>query len=334
VLPKHVRPKKAKGRTYYYFATGVKVDGKEVLKRLPDIRDPDFGRMLAAAQSGRTRRGKVKGVLTVAGLADLYEKSPEMRKLAKATQRSYSANLEKARKRLGIAPANELTPADVRLVHDEMADNTGAANQFVRVLSTLYAWGRKRDHVTAKPCEDIELFEEVPHEKWPDHLLAEALADETIQLPVALLYYTAQRIGDVCKMRWSDIQDGVISITQEKTKKALAIPFHTELAKLLAKAPRSGLTILSHDGRPYSAGALRKRIQAWATERGADVVPHGLRKNAVIALLQAECSIAETAAISGQTLQMVEHYAKQRNQAKLATAAILRWNKQGKGKQK
>lgn len=331
-LPKHVRRKVAKGRTYYYFATGVKVDGREVLKPLPDLRHPDFGRMLSAAQSGRTRRAKVGGALTVSGLADLYEKSPEFRGLADRTRQNYQCYLDRARQRLGIAPANELTPADVRLIHDEMADQTGAANQFIRVLGSLYSWGRKRGHVTAKPVEGVDLFKEQPHEPWPEWLLEEALADETIRLPVALLYYTAQRIGDVCRMRWSDVRDGVIAVKQQKTGKALAIPFHAELAKLLAIAPKEGLTILSRDGKPIGERALRDRIQAWAAERKQSIVPHGLRKNAVIALLECGCSVAETAAISGQTLQIVEHYAQKRNQAKLAGAAILRWNQTGTGK--
>jgi integrase len=325
-LPKHVRSKVAKGRTYYYFDTGAKANGKAVLKRLPDIRDPEFGRMLSAAQSGRTRRGKIKGVLTIAGLADLYEKSPEFRKLAEATRRSYELNLDKARKRLGIAPANELKPSDVRLVHDEMADQTGAANQFVRVLGSLYSWGRKRGHVTAKPTESVELFDETPHEPWPEWLLEQALVDEQVRLPVALLYYTAQRIGDVCRMGWSDIRGGVsITVRQAKTGKVLEIPLHSDLRGLLEEAPRQALTILSSGGRKRSEKALRDKLQAWAAERKQKVVPHGLRKNAVIALLECGCSVAETAAISGQTLQVVEHYAKARNQSKLASAAILRW---------
>jgi integrase len=324
-LPKHVRRKVAKGIEYFYFDTGTKVNGKAVLKRLPDIRDPDFGRMLAAAQSGRTKRATVKGVLTIAGLADLYERSPEFRGLAATTRRSYESNLDKARKRLGIAPANELTPADIRLVHDEMADQTGAANQFVRVLGSLYSWGRKRGHVSVKPTEGVELFDETPHEPWPEWLLEEALKDEAVQLPVALLYYTAQRIGDVCRMRWSDVRDGAITVTQDKTRKTLAIPFHAELGKILARTPRDALTILHKGGRKLREAWLREVLQEWATERGQTIVPHGLRKNAVIALLECGCSVAETSAISGQTLQVVEHYAKQRNQARLASAAILRW---------
>ncbi|MEG8051008.1 hypothetical protein QP178_14425 [Sphingomonas aurantiaca] len=54
-------------------------------------------------------------------------------------------------------------------------------------------------------------------------------------------------------------------------------------------------------------------------------MPHGLRKNAVIALLEAGCSTAETASVSGQSLQMVELYARQRNQSTLADSALARW---------
>lgn len=334
-LPKHVRRKTAKGNTYYYFATGVKVDGKEVLKRLPDLRDPDFGKMHAAAMAGRTKRQNPKGVFTIAKLADLYEKSPDFKKLAPATRRSYEANLDKARERMGIAPANGLTPGKVRLLMDEMADQTGAANQFVRVIGSLYSWGRKREHVAAKPTEGVDLFEEVPHEPWPAWLLDEALADDEVRLPVALLYYTAQRIGDVCRMRWSDIRDGRIQVEQQKTGKKLEIPFHGELAKLLARTPKDALTILHFEGRKMRESYLRDTVlKPWAAKRGQDIVPHGLRKNAVIALLECGCSIAETSAITGQTLAVVEHYAKQRDQQKLAGAAILRWNKEGKGKRR
>lgn len=324
-LPKHVQRKVAKGKTYYYFNTGQKVAGKAVLKRLPDLRDPEFGRMLSAAQSGRTRRGKVRGALLVPGLADLYEKSPEFRKLAPRTQENYRCYLEKARERLSIAPANELRAQDVRLIHDEMADQTGAANQFVRVLGSLYSWGRKRGHVSAKPTEGVDLFDETPHEPWPEWLLEEALKDEAVRLPVALLYYTAQRIGDVCRMRWSDVRDGVIAVNQQKTGKSLAIPFHGQLSAIIGQLPRSALTILHRGGRQMREAGLREELQAWASARGQKIVPHGLRKNAVIALLECGCSVAETAAISGQTMQMVEHYAKSRDQAKLAGAAILRW---------
>jgi hypothetical protein len=55
------------------------------------------------------------------------------------------------------------------------------------------------------------------------------------------------------------------------------------------------------------------------------LVFHGLRKSAVVFLLEAGCSDAETASITGQSRDMVERYAKQANQRRLAAAAILKW---------
>jgi hypothetical protein len=55
------------------------------------------------------------------------------------------------------------------------------------------------------------------------------------------------------------------------------------------------------------------------------LVFHGLRKSAVVFLLKAGCMDAEVSAITGQSRQMVEHYARQVNQEKLAAAALLEW---------
>lgn len=59
--------------------------------------------------------------------------------------------------------------------------------------------------------------------------------------------------------------------------------------------------------------------------REAGLVFHGLRKSAVVFLLEAGCTVPEVSAITGQSHQMVEHYAKEVNQKKLAAAAILKW---------
>lgn len=331
-LPKYVRSKTAKGKTYLYFDTGAVTDaGKTILKRLPGLRDPTFGRALSAAESARERRDATPHVLTVATLANLYEKSQEFARLAHASQVNYGTYLRAARERLGIAPAADVTAEDVRIIRDKMAETPGAANMFVRTLGSLYSWGRKRGHVQNSPVRDVELLEQGEHEPWPEWLLERALAAETARLPVAMLYYTAQRIGDVCRMRWSDIRDGAIELKQQKTGLTLTIPIHRELAALLDALPRTALTILiGPAGGPWTPHTLRRHLQVWAEAQGAQIVPHGLRKNAVNALLEAGCSSAETAAISGQTLQVIEHYAKRRDTRVLGKAAILRWEGRNK----
>ncbi len=125
------------------------------------------------------------------------------------------------------------------------------------------------------------------------------------------------------------------------------MPIHKELAALLIQLEararkafdgkvidlrRHHQAILANTrGRPWTRDGFKA---SWSDElhrpimselRRRRLVFHGLRKSAVVFLLEAGCSDAETAAITGQSRDMVEHYAKQVNQRRLAAAAILKW---------
>lgn len=327
ILP-HVRRKVAKGHVYYYFVTADVKNGRPVLARLPDIQDRMFGTIYAAKLAARNRGRIVNTSMTVSKLIDLYQRSPEFAKLSPSTQRVYNMYLVRLDADLGPAPASEIERRDVMKMRDELGAKTGAANMLLSVTTAVYAWGRTRQHVTNKPTESINPHDTNDYEPWPEWLLTEALAsdDRRVSLPVALLYYTSQRIGDVLKMRWSDIRDGIVYVTQQKTKKQMEIRLHSALAEILAQTPRTGMTIICQpNGRPYQQETVRQRLKEFAAGHGENVVPHGLRKNAVNALLEAGCSVAETASVSGQSLALIEHYSKRRSGKKLSSAAILRW---------
>ncbi|MBO9579874.1 MAG: tyrosine-type recombinase/integrase [Sphingobium sp.] len=280
----------------------------------------------------RARREQVSKVMSVPDLVALYQASPKYAKLAKSSQATYDIYLRQLSEALPTAPAGLIERRDVTMLLDRKGNRVAAANLLLAVIRALYAWARDRGHVANDPCLGLEPFDLGEHQPWPEWLIVEALGEDNarVRLAVHLLYYTAQRIGDVCGMRWSDIADGRITVTQEKTNKPLSIRLHEKLAAELGSASKRGLTILTRaDGRRLNKITLRKDLQAWALEKGVKIVPHGLRKNAVIALLENDCSVAETAAISGQTLGMVEHYAKQRSQQKLGDAAILKWERNG-----
>jgi integrase len=234
---------------------------------------------------------------------------------------------------LPTAPAGLLERKDVVRLIDRKAEQPGAANSLLRLTSALYKWGRERGHVENDPCRDIPMLDVGEYEPWPEDVLAAALKadDARVRLATHLLLYTAQRIGDVARMRWTDIRDGRLQVVQQKTGRALSIPLHTALAAELDRhAGRIGYIFAGVGARPVEAATLRANLKTFAADRGAKVVPHGLRKNAVNALLEAGCSAAEAASISGQSLAMVEHYAKGRAQTRLADAAVLKW--QGNGK--
>src|SRR6478736_5083001 len=85
----YLRNKRAKGRTYIYFETGQAVNGKRVLTRLPDKRDPAFGAAYARAMAARTTRATRRAIMTFDELKRRFEKSPEYARLAENSKRSY-----------------------------------------------------------------------------------------------------------------------------------------------------------------------------------------------------------------------------------------------------
>lgn len=335
-----VHAKRAKGKTYYYFNLGLDERGKRILKRLPDIRSPKFVSHYQAAKAMRTRNEGPEGAKTFDWLCRVYERSPEFRSKAENTKRLYSRHLayanENFRNKHGrSAPLSIITAEHVVALMDKFAEQPGTANATLKSLGALYAWAAKpgRRYVKENIAAGVDAMDMGEHHAWPKWLVEDALDDPEIRLPVALLYFLGQRIGDTVKMGRQGITRGVMAVTQQKTGKSLRIAIHSRLAEIIeADAPKDALVfLLSEKGTPVTESGLRQRIQRWAKNKhGVNIVPHGLRRNAVNALLEAECSVAEVAAITGQTLQMIEHYAKERDGQHLSTSAILKFERRTK----
>jgi len=329
--PPYVKHVRARGKDYYYFDTGKDVNGKRQYERLPDKSDKmRWGHAYAAQLGARTKRAGLAQLPRLSEVARLYENSQKFKERADGTQRTYSFYIEKLLDLFDADPLiDEVERKDIYAMMDAMAGRPQAANMMLLVARNIFAFALKREMIQTNPTTGVEMNEgRREYEPWPDDLLTAALKDDKIGLPVALLLYTAQRIGDVCNIRWDNIVDGHLYVTQQKTGKPLEIPLHTDLAAILETTPRTAATIL-HDakGRPAKTQTIRSQLQRFAADRGHKVEPHGLRKNAVIALLEAECSMAETSSISGQSLRVVEHYAKRRNNKRLAGTAMRKWER-------
>lgn len=324
----YVKTVRARGHVYHYFDTGRDVRGKRVFKRLPDKSDKGFGASYSAHLAARERRLNVAESPTVKFASNAYQRSPEFRKRAQATQNTYLIYLNVIEDQIGDAPVAEVRRADLRELMDKMQDTPGAANMLAGVARNIFKYALEREWIEVNPAASLTAFEmgDDTHEPWPENLIEEALGDASVRVPVALLYFTAQRIGDVCKMRWTDVRDGFVEVRQQKTGKMLDIRLHDRLRNILAETPKAAMTIIHGPKlRPARVPTLRLQLQKWAKDRGHHVVPHGLRKSAVNALLEAGCTMGETSAISGQSLQMVELYAKRRNNRRMGSAAILKW---------
>ena len=314
---------KSKGKTYLWFNTGLKKrNGRPALVRLPAAGSPEFGTKYATLLATRTKAKNRQRLIAFDDLVRKYQTSTKFSNRAKGTQRTYQFYINRMLTMFSSHPASEIDRMDIRQLLEELGP--GAQKMQLNVARTIFGFGVSQDLVTLNPASDMSIdHDAVPHEPWPESVIENGLAG-TQRLAIAMLYFTGQRIGDVCRMRWSDIDDGVMTITQQKTGKTLFVPIHSRLADILAEVPKSLTTIIATPrGKPLQPDALRLRIQQAV---GSQYVPHGLRKNAVEALLECGCTIAETASITGQTMQVIEHYAKGINNRKMAKKAMGKWN--------
>ncbi len=133
--------------------------------------------------------------------------------------------------------------------------------------------------------------------------------------------------NDALKLRWSDIRDGYVAVVPTKTARfgtSLDIKMSQELAVELAKTPRRGMTIVTQgNGKPVGYAIALRDLKAFAAGLGYNVVPHGLRKNAVNSLLEAGATVAQVSAITGQSFGVVEMYAKRMKRREMGAGAVV-----------
>lgn len=275
---------------------------------------------------------------TFAALIAAYRESPEWRALAPSTTKLWELYQGEIATLWGDKLVKGLEPKHVLWLRDQRAATPASANNLIKTLSSMLGWSVPRGWRNDNPCREVpKLAIGEGYEPWPIETvdLFKADAHPVFWSAACLALYTGQRLGDCLAMPWHSIRDGVVRVRQSKTGKLLEIRLHARLQAELASMPRVATTILvNRAGVPWQTGfkgAWRKELarDVHSHIRSAGLVFHGLRKSAVVMLLEAGCSAAEVAAITGQSMQMVEHYAKGINQKRMADAAVLKWEKAG-----
>jgi integrase len=294
-------------------------------RRLPDDPEsPEFWAAYADAMQLPTPRASPNAV---SALIAAWTSSPEWAALAASTREDWTRYLGRIDAAWGRLEVRGIEPHHVLALRDTYRDAPAAANNLIRCLSSMLAWSVPRAWRRDNPCREIPMLaggDGYPPWDWPTITAARATLRADLWRVVALALYTGQRQGDVLAMRWDAMRDGRVHVRQEKTGKRLAIPIHRDLASIIADAPRSAVTILVNSrGRPWTRDGFKA---TWNKMRPAGAPAfHGLRKSAVVMLLEAGCSDAEVRSITGQSQEMIEHYARMVNQGRLASAAMQKW---------
>lgn len=319
----YMKPVKAKGKIYGYYSRAgdrQKIEG-------------DFGSIEFLTNYTRIHEQfetapKAKGTKpgTFAALVSLYYRSAGFKSLSDRARQDYRAYLDRFIDKHGERSVHALTRRGVLEIRDSLHSKPSTANHMIDTIRMLINFAIDREMMTVNPASGVKKLKTGDGwEAWPQNKIEKARNELTgvCRTAFMLALYTGQRKGDVLDMEWADIAGDQILVTQSKTGKELVIPIHPTLQDELSKAPRKGPAIAARrDGDHLTVSGFNRM---WRRRKPDGVQFHGLRRNAVKELLEAGCSTAEVSSITGQTFEMVQHYAQQVDQKRMARAAMDKW---------
>lgn len=271
---------------------------------------------------------------TFAAVIRHYEASHRYQGLKPRTRQDYDKRTAYFKDKFGGLDPRHIERRHVIAWRDAWAKKDGPheANYRLRVMRLLLEHSvdmglLKAGANPAKGVQEVQ-YDKREREPWPDTLVAAfrvrydyGTRERTI---FELCLGTGQRISDVLKMGWPDLDEGGINLSQGKTGKRLWVPLTAHLRAALDALPRTDLAFLP---KAKGAGRLSYRMAAQAMrdargEIGAeDYDTHGLRYTAAVELLKAGCSDELIASVTGQSIRMVEHYTRHVRQRMRATEA-------------
>jgi integrase len=317
------------GRVRRYF----RKPGRKAMP-LPGV--PGSAEFMAAYQAALgepAQRPNSRAAGTVGALICDYLQSAAFSNLKPESRRVYRGILGRFGTKHGHRMVHDMPRAKVAAyIHEIGAERPGMANLTRKVLRKLLAHAVRIGYRTDNPVTEIDSYKLGTRHTWTEGELAAFERRWPLgtreRLAYALLLYTAQRGGDVVKMRRADISKGAISVVQQKTGAVLSLPIRPELAAALKAGPANGLNLIGDSsGRPIGRPALTLLMRRAVCAAGlpAECVPHGLRKSQMRRLAESGASAKQIAAVSGhKTLQEIERYTAAADQKKLSRDAMAK----------
>lgn len=304
-LPPYVYRKGKAG--YLYFTRGGQT---QRMHAAPGT--PEFHLEYATLLKGRP---PVPTGKTFADLILSYRLSPRFARLKSRTRADYDKVLTFIADRIGAEDCTRLRRHHVIAYRDQNAHAVRFANYLVQVLRILMEHAIDRGLRAENPAKGVQLLpsNRPPRQPWPPALVEayRATATGSALLIFEMCLGTGQRIGDVLRMRWNDLQDGGLSVRQGKTGARLWVPLTARLRVVLAETPRQGLTIVANpDGRPMAYKTAQAAVMRVRAQIGAEAFDiHALRHTAASELAALGCTDEQIAALTGhQTARMVARY--------------------------
>lgn len=318
---------------------GFLLDGK----RLPDLKSKEFWPEATKAHEAFIRRRR-QGIKDFKALVEAFqsETNPFWTKLAASTQRGYRTSGDIIKETWGDDLPVDLTTVDAQDAIDALGETPAKANQFRAFLSRLMAWGASRGYCKTNVVEMTEKIPGgepwVPWPNWAFEILLEH-APFHMQMIAMSAFFTGQRQGDVLAMTKPKAGENTIAVRAQKRGNTVWIPIHFAYRKWIDRVPTSDSVMLHAGARATSYKSPDGFRTEWQKLMAKDafkpfrenrIVFHGLRKNAVINLLEVGCTENQVGAICNMSAQMVQHYGREVALRSLAKDAMklmeARWS--------
>lgn len=325
-----------RGKQRYYFRR--KGSARTALPGVPG--SEEFLAAYTAAKAGPAPAPSSKAVAgTVRALILEYRASAEFAQLAPSWQREMGYVLNAVMDEDGDKPCAKLEKRHLLKKRDALKRKPGAANKKMRVWKSMGKFGADRGYFKENPAAGIKMLKLGRWRAWTDEEHAqyeERWPLGTLQrVAYDMALYSLQRSADQLKIRWDKIAGDSTPLKQSKTGKTRLHPLHYLLLDSLAawRGKRPGVTIIcKKNGEPYSERYFRE-LTAVAIEAAGlpeDCVWHGLKKSAARQIAEAG---GNSMPLSGHATEaMRREYEADANQAKLAKAEIIKWEKASRAK--
>ena len=219
-----------------------------------------------------------------------YCRSAHFIGLAANTQRDYTKASKLVLKAFGQMLPDSIKPPHIRKYMDLRGQKSKKrANAERSFMLAVYAWGLERGYCLDNPARPVKPYSLKPRTKYvsdEEYMTLYNACPAPIQVAMELAYLCAMRQQDVLSLRWEQVLERGIDVTQGKTGKRQIKLFSDRLrhaidqGKTLTGQP-SAYVVCNRTGGRYTADGFNSVFYRLKQKAGSDFTFHDLKAKGI-----------------------------------------------------
>jgi len=300
-----------KGKTYYHVSTTIPRKWTKL------DRDIGIAKRLWADIEGEQHNPQDH---TFNALVARYRKKVLPTK-APQTQRDNEKELARLIAVFGVMPIDAIKPHHIKRYLEERGKTAKVrANREKALFSHVFNFARECGYTDSpNPCAGVKGHKETGRDRYiedEEFMAVWCKAHYTVQDAMDLAHLTGQRPADLLKLNRTDIHDGMLWFTQNKTGKKLRVQIMGEFQILIERILAREHSVMGGDallqdgnGQRLTTGSLRTRFDKARKDAGVSFQFRDIR--AKTATDTEDLAVAQKL-LGHKTRAMTEHYTRNR----------------------